>query len=61
MNRVMALREQAKTLRVLAASFDIASIRAQLLDLATQCEGLAVKIEGTLHSALQKPIADLAK
>jgi hypothetical protein len=61
MNRVMTLREQAKTLRVMAASFDIADIRDRLLDLANRCEALAVTIEGTLRNAQQKPIADLVK
>jgi len=46
MERIATLREQASTLRLLAASFDIRSIKDQLLDLAGRCEELAKSMEG---------------
>ncbi|MGH7125582.1 MAG: hypothetical protein ACREFI_14500 [Stellaceae bacterium] len=39
------LREQASVLRALADSFDVATIRHQLLDLAARCDELARSIE----------------
>ncbi len=41
MERAITLREQASVLRTLARSFDIQTIRDQLLDLATRCDMLA--------------------
>jgi hypothetical protein len=45
MERVTTLREQASVLRTLASSFDIQTIRDQLLDLATRCDMLAKSLE----------------
>jgi hypothetical protein len=45
MERIATLREQASVLRTLASSFDIQSIRDQLLDLAVRCEQLAESLE----------------
>ncbi len=45
MERVATLREQASVLRALARSFDIATIRNQLLDLASRCDALANSLE----------------
>ena len=42
MGRPIHLRGQAKVLRTLADSFDIAAIREELLYLATRCEALAL-------------------
>jgi hypothetical protein len=43
--RITTLREQATVLRTLAGSFDIQTIRDQLLDLATRCDELAGSLE----------------
>ena len=59
MDRMTQLREQIMLLRTLAASFDVRSIRDQLLDIAARCEALAASIEADHRDALQKSIADL--
>ncbi len=41
MERIVTLREHASVLRALPRSFDIATIRNQLLDLASRCDALA--------------------
>jgi hypothetical protein len=56
MTRVGQLREQARILRTLAGSFDIPSIKEQLLALAARCEDLAASIEKTLKENLSGPI-----
>ena len=56
MDRTATLREQAKVLRVLAASFDIPSVRDELLDLAKSCEALAASIEAEHRDAEQDPL-----
>ena len=43
MERVDALREQAAVMRGLAKTIGIQRIRAQLLDLAEQCDRLAAE------------------
>ena len=45
MERAATLREQSSVLRTLARSFDIKTIRDQLLDLATRCDLLANSLE----------------
>jgi len=45
MERVSTLREQSSVLRTLASTFDIQTIRDQLLDLATRCDMLAKSLE----------------
>jgi hypothetical protein len=45
MGRIALLREQAALLRTVAGSFDIPSIRDQLIALATHCEELAKSLE----------------
>jgi hypothetical protein len=45
MERIATLREQSSVLRTLARSFDIQTIRDQLLDLATRCDMLANSLE----------------
>lgn len=45
MERITRLREQAAILRSLASSFDIETIRRQLVDIATHCELLAKSME----------------
>lgn len=61
MTRVGQLREQARVLRVLAASFDIASIRDELLVLSERCETLAASIEKTIDQSLSAPIDSSSK
>ena len=41
MNRVATLREQAAVLRKLAESFDVTTIKTELLALAERCDRLA--------------------
>jgi hypothetical protein len=54
MNKLALLKEQAKVLRALAASFDMPSIRDQLLALAEKCEALAESTqEASAERALQ--------
>jgi hypothetical protein len=45
MTKIKTLRDQARVLRTLADSFDIAEIRERLLDLARQCDALAQSLE----------------
>lgn len=59
--RVGQLREQARVLRVLAASFDIAGIRAELLALSERCETLAALVEKTINQSLSAPIDSSSK
>jgi hypothetical protein len=61
MTRVGQLREQARVLRVLAASFDIASIRDELLALSERCETLAASIDKTINQSLSAPIDSTSK
>ena len=55
MGRPVHLREQAKVLRTLADSFDIAAIRDELLYLATRCEALAL-LADQANDRLSEPI-----
>ena len=59
MDRMAALREQAKILRTLADSFDIPSIRDELVDLAKSCEALAATIEVEHRDAPQDPLSQV--
>jgi hypothetical protein len=61
MTRVGQLREQARILRTLAGSFDIPSIKEQLMALAARCEDLAASIEQTLKENLSAPIDSATK
>ena len=61
MTRVGQLREQARVLHVLAASFDIPSIRDELLALPERCETLAASIEKTVKQSLSVPIDSSSK
>jgi hypothetical protein len=61
MTRVGQLREQARVLRVLAASFDIPSIREELQALSERCETLAASIEKTVKQNLSAPIDSSSK
>jgi len=45
MRRITILREQTSILRSLANSFDVLSIRNQLLDLAARCDEMAKSME----------------
>ncbi|HLJ19097.1 MAG TPA: hypothetical protein VKU84_02820 [Stellaceae bacterium] len=51
MERIATLREQAAILRSLARSFDIATIRDQLHDIAARCESLAQSMENDPSAA----------
>jgi hypothetical protein len=51
MERITVLREQASVLRTLARSFDVKSIRYQLLDIAEHCDEMAKSIEDSLRAA----------
>ncbi len=55
MERIVVLREQAAVLRALAGSFDIDSIRRQLLDLASQVDELAKSMEENPKAAGLSP------
>ena len=55
--RVATLREQASVLRTLAGSFDIKTIRDQLLELAARCDGLAKSMKENPEAAEIKPAA----
>ena len=61
MTRVGQLREQARVLRVLAASFDITSIRDELLALSERCDTLAASIDKTITQSLSAPIDSSSK
>jgi hypothetical protein len=61
MTRVGQLREQARVLRVLAASFDIPSIREELQALSERCDTLATSIEKTVKQNLLAPIDSSSK
>jgi len=54
MTRRDRLREQAVILRNLASSFDIPTIREELLALARKCETLAEAADGAIPEAAQK-------
>jgi hypothetical protein len=51
MERVTILRQQAAALRTLARSFDIQTIRDQLLDITVHCEELAKSMEENPQAA----------
>ena len=55
MERIATLREQAAILRTLASSFDIETIRSQLLELALQVDELAKSIEEDPRAAGLSP------
>jgi hypothetical protein len=56
MNKLESLKEQAKVLRMLAASFDMPDIRDQLLAMAEKCEALAEATqEAPEEEALESP------
>lgn len=55
MERIATLREQAAILRTLASSFDIETIRGQLLELALQVDELAKSIEENPEAAGLSP------
>lgn len=55
MERIVVLREQAAVLRALAGSFDIDSIRRQLLDLASRVDELAKSMEQNPKAAGLSP------
>jgi len=54
MTRRDRLREQAEILRNLASSFDIPTIREELLALAKKCEALAEAAAGAISEEAQK-------
>ena len=56
MERIAVLREQAAVLRTLASSFDIDTIRRQLLDLAAQVDELARSMEENGRAVGLKPV-----
>jgi hypothetical protein len=45
MNKLATFQEQARVLRTLAATFEIPTIREQLLALAEKCEALAASLQ----------------
>jgi len=57
MDRIATLREQASVLRALAGSFDIHTIRDQLIELAARCDDLANSIERDLQLGGLSPAA----
>jgi len=61
MTRVETLREQASVLRALAASFDDASIRADLVRLAERCEELAARMAAAIQQTASRSIDDLGR
>ena len=56
MTHAEQLREQAKVLRTLAASFDVARIRYQLIEIAAQCEEWATEREQALRDGREPPL-----
>jgi hypothetical protein len=59
MERVAVLREQAAILRALARSFDVQTIRDQLLNIAALCDDMAKSWEENPRAAGLKPSASL--
>jgi len=57
MERIARLHEQASVLQMLAGSFDIQTIRDQLLELAARCDQLADSMEQNPQSAGLTPVA----
>lgn len=57
MKRVETLREQARVLRTLAASFDVPQIKEDLLELAERCDQLAVGIGHYIAERMAQPIS----
>ena len=55
MTHVEQLREQAKVLRTLAASFDNARIKQQLIAIAAQCEEWADAREQAIREGREPP------
>jgi hypothetical protein len=55
MTHVERLREQARALRTVAASFDIADIQEQLIKLAERCEALAAASEEAVSEDREPP------
>jgi hypothetical protein len=55
------LREQAAVLRALARSFDIQTIRDQLLDIAALCEEIADSPVQRLHADTRKEALGIAR
>ena len=59
MQRAETLREQARTMRMIAGTFDEGTTRQDLLRLAERCDELATKIERSLREAMSMPIGAL--
>ena len=57
MKRVEVLREHARALRALAASFDLPQIKEELLFLAERSDRLATNIARHISDRLQQPIS----
>ena len=51
MERIAILHEQAAVLRALASSFEVETMRDQLLDLAARCEEMAKSLEENRRTA----------
>jgi hypothetical protein len=51
------LRDQARTLRQMAESFDNPQTKEDLLNLATRCDQLATRIAREISERLQQPIS----
>jgi len=56
MERIASLREQESVLRTLAGSFDIQTIRDQLVDLASRCDMLAKSLEENPETVGTEPV-----
>lgn len=51
MERIAILHEQAAVLRALAGSFEVETMRDQLLDLAARCDDMAKALEENAGAA----------
>jgi hypothetical protein len=61
MKRVEILKEQAVVLRTLAESFDVPSIKEDLLNLAERCDRLAINMARQISDQLERPISEIKR